>query len=894
MLLSTGTRLGPYEILAPLGTGGMGEVYRAKDTKLGREVAIKVLPEAFTTDPDRVARFRREAQTLAALNHSHIAAIYGLEEIGASRFLVMELVDGESLAERLKGRPLPVVEAIAIARQLVDALEAAHDKGIVHRDLKPANIMLTQDGQVKVLDFGLAKLEPGAPNGSGGSGGAGGLTDSPTLTFAGTQVGVILGTAAYMSPEQTRGRAADKRSDVWAFGCVLYEMLTGRRAFEGDDVSDTLAAILKDQPDWNAFPPDVPAHVRTIVARCLEKHRPTRVPDLAVVRFLLDSPPVAIEDATSARRSQRPAVVAMLGAALAVGVGLGLVGSRLTRGSSSPEAITFSIPLPPGTGLAGEVRALSPDGRMLAMVRRVSPDAPSQIILRRMDRLDWKPISGTEGAWTIFWSPDSRQLGFHSLAERRLKRVDVAGGVPQTICAAGVGPPIGGATWSADGTIVFVESRDNPGSAVRKVSASGGEPVAVELAAVPGEISRLWPSFLPDGRHFLYLSLAAEGKATEIRVASVDGGPSSHVAIADSMALYASASGHLLFVRGSTLMAQPFDQRTFRVSGDPTPVGSGVGVTQFGYGSFSSSATGVLTYWSSVVGQTRLMWRSRSGADTEVSLTPGIYRGFDLSPDDKYALVHIHEPRSSGGNLWLLDLARKIPSRFTEQPRHDFAPIWSPDGTRAVFTSTDAASAGLYIKDLKADSRPTLLVKLSGTNAIARSWSADERWIMLEQRSASGNADLAALPVAAPDQPVAVADSRFNEQHGDFSPDARWVAYESDESGRSEIYVQSFPGRDVHVRVTVGGGFEPRWSGDGRTVYFISLDGRLMSVPMTFSKRPEAGTATALFPILLSPGADSTNRYRVSHGGQRFLVFSDAGVETPTTTVTVNWVAALK
>jgi eukaryotic-like serine/threonine-protein kinase len=510
-----------------------------------------------------------------------------------------------------------------------------------------------------------------------------------------------------------------------------------------------------------------------------------------------------------------------------------------------------------------------------------------------MDRLDWKPISGTEGASIIFWSPDSRQLGFHAQPERRLKRVDLAGGVPQTICAAGVGPPIGGATWSADGMIVFVESRDNPGSPVRKVSANGGEPVAVELTAVPGEISRLWPSFLPDGRHFLYLSVAAEGKATEIRVASVDGGPSSHVATADSMALYAPASGHLLFVRGSTLVAQRFDQETFRVSGDPTPVGLGVGATQFGYGSFSSSATGVLAYWSSV-GELRLIWRSRSGADTEVSLTPGIYRGFDLSPDDKYALVHIHEPRSAGGNLWLLDLARKVPSRFTEQPRHDFAPIWSPDGTRAVFTSTDAASAGLYVKDLKADSRPTLLLNLSGANAIARSWSADGRWILLQQRSASENADLAALPVAEPDRPVAVADSRFNEQHGDFSPDARWIAYESDESGRSEIYVQSFPGRDVRVRVTVDGGFEPRWSSDSRTLYFISLDGRLMSVPVTLSKRPETGTATALVPILYGPGADLTNRYRISRSGERLLIFSDAGVETPTTTVTANWAAALK
>ena len=479
------------------------------------------------------------------------------------------------------------------------------------------------------------------------------------------------------------------------------------------------------------------------------------------------------------------------------------------------------------------------------------------------------------------------------MAERKLKRVDVVGGVPQTICAAGVGAPIGGATWSTDGTIVFVDSRD-PGSPIRKVSASSGEPLVVELAAAPGEISRLWPSFLPDGRHFLYLSLAGEGKPTEIRVASVDGGPSSSVATADSMALYAPASKHLLFVRGSTLVAQRFDPRTFRLSGDPARVGEGVGVTQFGQGNFSASATGVLAHWSGANSDTRLIWRSRSGGEIEVSPSPDFYRGFDLSPDDRYALVHIHEPRSAGGNLWLVDVARKSQSRFNNaEPRHDVAPIWSADGTRAVFSSSDAASAGLYVKDLKADSRPTLLLKLSASNAIARSWSADGRFILVEQRPGSENSDLAVLPVAEPDRPVAVADSPFNEQFGDFSPNARWIAYNSDESGRPEIYIQSFPGRDVRVKVTVDGGFEPRWSSDGATLYFISLDSRLMSVPVTLSERLEIGTAAALFPIL-NRGYDSTNRYRVSRDGQKFLIFSATGLETPTTTVAVNWAAALK
>ena len=474
-----------------------------------------------------------------------------------------------------------------------------------------------------------------------------------------TQMGVILGTAAYMSPEQARGHAADKRSDVWAFGCVLFEMLTGRRAFEGADVSDTLAAILRGQPDWNAFPPDVPAQVRTIVARCLEKDRRARVPDVAVVRFLLDSPPVAVQEGTDARRS-RLALSSMLGAALAGGLALGLGGAWLTRGSSSADTLTFSILYPQGTFLPTEARALSPDGRMLAEVRRGAQGPGLQIWLRRMDRVDWTPVRGTEGASpsVIFWSPDSRQLGFHAVAERKLKRVDLVGGVPQTICAAGIGAPIGGATWSVDGTIVFVESRD-PGSPIRKVSASGGEPLVVELAAEPAEISRLWPSFLPDGRHFLYLSLAGEGKPTEIRVASVDGGPSSSVATADSMALYAAASKHLLFVRGSTLVAQRFDPRTFRLSGDPARVGEGVGVTQFGQGNFSASATGVLAHWSGANSDTRLIWRSRSGGDIEVSPSPDFYRGFDLSPDDRYALVHIHETRSAGGNLWLVDVARK-------------------------------------------------------------------------------------------------------------------------------------------------------------------------------------------------------------------------------------------
>jgi len=571
MGLGTGTVLGSYEIASPLGAGGMGEVYRARDTKLGREVAIKILPESFAQDPERLARFQREAQLLAALNHPHIGGIHGLEDAGATRFLVLEFIDGESLAERLTGAGasgLEVRETLTIARQIVDALEAAHEKGIIHRDLKPANIMLTHDGQVKVLDFGLAKMDAE----SGGSSGPGALTHSPTLTFAATQAGVILGTAAYMSPEQAKGRAADKRSDVWAFGCVLFEMLTGKRAFDGEDVSDTLAAILRGEPNWNAFPADVTPHVRTIVKRCLAKDRKARIPDFAVVRFLLDEPaaPAIVSEPLRPAAPQSTIVlrawqaIAVLGLLAALGVGTAWYRSR-----PAPTVARFLVTAPEKTSFAnggrpGATAAISPDGSKLAFTAR---DASGKTLLwiRSIDSLSAQPLPGTDDAAYPFWSPDSRTLGYSTRG--KLMKVAASGGPPVTLCEFSGTTIVGrGGAWNRDGVIVF---SNGPGQPLYRVSSAGGRP-SPAWKLPEGQAGELFPSFLPDGHHVLFVTNITNDGAYAIFAASLDTGEMTRLLGADTGAVYA-APGYLLFVRQGTLLAQAFDAKTLAVGGDQFP-----------------------------------------------------------------------------------------------------------------------------------------------------------------------------------------------------------------------------------------------------------------------------------------------------------------------------------
>jgi Tol biopolymer transport system component len=910
MALTTGTTLGAYEITAPLGAGGMGEVYRARDTKLGRDVAIKILPDAFAADPERVARFQREAQILASLNHPHIAAIYGLEESGATRFLVLEFVDGESLAQKLQAPAashqspgLSVGEALAIARQIIDALEAAHDKGIVHRDLKPANIMLTAEGQVKVLDFGLAKQGVGP----GESAGPGGATHSPTLTFAATQAGMILGTAAYMSPEQARGRAADKRSDVWAFGCVLYEMLTGARAFDGEDATEIIAAVVKTEPDWNAFPADVPAHIRAIVKRCLAKDRKARIPDLSVVRFMLDEPAPAPGDAGSERtrptyhvrrlRIWQAATALLLLTTTAVPVTYLLRTSApvVTRFIvSPPENATFVI-----FGRSAAEAAISPDGTRLAFTAR---DAAGKIQLwvRPIDSLTAQPLVGTDNAAYPFWSPDSRFLGYSTTG--KLMKIAAAGGPPQTLCALSATNMVGrGGAWNRDGVIVF---NSGPGTLFR-VSSAGGQQSPVGRLA-PGQAAHTFPSFLPDGHHVLYHGSASTQELSGLYVMSLDTGESKRLLDADTGGIYAAQGGYLLFVRQGTLLAQTFDPKTLALANEPFPVAERVefGVVP-GLVAFSLSENGTLGYGigSAAAAGLQMVWLDRKGKQSETVGPPGDYRGLDLSPDGKRVAAHRHD--GNGGDIWISELSRGTTSRFTFDASQDSSsPVWSPDGSRIAFGSLRNGKSGLYQK-LSNGTSPEEQLLESDVTTLPVSWSPDGRSIVYSVVNPKTATDQWMLPLSGDRKPVPLLQTPFQESHGQISPDGKWLAYYSNETGRTEVYVQPFPQGTGKWQVSTNGGQFPRWRHDGRELFYMSQGsrGKMMAVDVKSSGSAfEAGAPKELFDSLYmnlphgSGGPYST--YAVSPDGQRFLIPRPASNDQSATAapivVVLNWLEGLK
>jgi len=761
----------------------MGEVYRARDTRLNRDVAIKILPDAFVTDRERVARFEREAQLVAALNHPNIAAIYGLEKSGEIQFLVLELVDGESLAHRIASSPgLSIDEALAIARQLVDALEAAHEKGIVHRDLKPANIMLTSDHRVKVLDFGLAKFDTGA---SGSD-----FANSPTLSFAATQAGVILGTAAYMSPEQAKGRNADKRSDVWAFGCVLYEMLAGRRAFEGEDLSDTLASVIKSEPDWTALPANVPAHVRTILKGCLQKDRRVRIPDLAVVRYLVDgivatpAPPDETAGRSRQRRSLRlwQAATALFVLASVVGI----PATYLLRPTTPTMARFFVLPPENHAFSAGGRQAtsvaISPDGHTLAFVAR-DLSGRNLLWLRTIDSLTAQPLAGTEGAAFPFWSPDSRFVGVFS--NGKLVKINVTGGPPQTVCTCNGR----GATWSRDGVIVL-NSGQGP---LLRVSSGAGQPSPfTHLTA--GQTGHVFPSFLPDGHHVLYYANASSPEIAGVYVASLDTGDTKRLVDASSGGLYAASAGDLLFVRDGTLLAQSFDAKRLTLSGEAVPVAEHVESTVYpGVMAFSVSDTGMLAYGlgSSAAAGLQMAWVDRQGKAIETVGAEGNYRGIDLAPDGKRLAAHRHD--GQGGDVWLSDLPRGTTPRFTFDPSQENAsPIWSPDGRSIVFSAVRNGKWSLYQRPSNGAGTEERLVE-SDIQILPMSWAPDGQSLVYVAIDPNTRADLWLLPLSGDRKAVPLLRTPFSESHAQISPDGKLFAYHSDESGLSEVYVRPFP-----------------------------------------------------------------------------------------------------
>jgi serine/threonine protein kinase/Tol biopolymer transport system component len=916
MPLTIGTRIGPYEIVAPIGAGGMGEVYRARDSRLGRDVAIKVLPDLVANDPERVARFHREAQLLAALNHPNIAHIHGYEELGTIQALVMELVEGPTLAEMLASGSrlqssvvsgpksearspeptsagLPIDDAVRIARQIAEALENAHDKGIVHRDLKPANVKVTPDGVVKVLDFGLAKIhdtESSSPA----------LTISPTLTVQATQAGIILGTASYMSPEQARGKPVDRRTDIWAFGCVLYEMLAGRKCFDatGDSVSDAIAAILRAEPDWNALPEQTPPHIRTLLQRCLQKDLQKRLPHIGIARLEISEPPAYATAAVSAapplQRSRLTWLAWSLTALSVTAAGaLGIAAYR-TRATDDVRVTRFNVPPPDGwtlaleTPSAGQVPnplAVSPDGRRIVYSAK-DDKGTIRLWLRPLDVLDAQPLAGTDGATAPFWSPDSRFVGF--FADGKLKKIEIAGGPAIALCD--VGASANGA-WSPDGVILV--SRTN--APLQRVPAAGGTPIEA-TSLRQGESGHTRPMFLPDGRHFLYRALGSS-QGGPIFVASLDSKEVVHLFDSGSTNVVYT-QGHVLFLRDTTLMAQPIDVKRMTMAGDAFPVAERIqmqAINGLTAGVFSASQTGVLVYQTgtSTVTGLKLAWVDRSGKEISTVAERGLYGDLKLSQDGKRASVSAVDVQQQSRDLWLIDLARGLRTRFTFDPTDDISGVWSPDGSRIAFASRRKGQLDLYVKPINGATDEELLLETK-LQKLPQSWSSDGRFLLFRVQDPVTGSDLWILPMTGDRKPRPFIQTRFNETQGAFSPDGRWVAYVSNESGPSEVYVAPFPGPGGKWQVSSGGGQSVEWRHDGRELFYQTSDSKLAAVSVNGQGSSFEIGATKMLFTAQNVGARSF--YDVSPDGQRFLI-NKAPAEAPASapiTVVMNWLGGVK
>jgi serine/threonine protein kinase len=888
-----GRQLGSYKIASLLGAGGMGEVYQAHDTKLGRDVAIKVLPAAFVHDVERLARFQREARMLAALNHPNIATIHGLEQSDGVHYLVMELVLGHTLAERVSGGASKVEEALKLGGQITEALEAAHEKGVIHRDLKPANVKVTPEGRVKVLDFGLAKAFAGD----------GGLDPSngPALTSMGTEEGRILGTPAYMSPEQARGKAVDKRTDIWAFGCVLYELLTGKEAFRGETLSDTIAAVLEREPDLQLLPPATPAKIRDLLRRCLQKDSQRRLRDIGDARIEIEealaAPKVAAPtqagvpvNAITQRKSRERLAWAI--AAIAIVITALVLGAFAYFRSVPHDAQTIRFFVsPPETwtltrqlGLTGSPPnplAVSPDGHRIALVA-TSADGRTLLWVRSLDTLNAQPLPGTEGAARPFWSPDSHFLAF--FAGGKLKKIDASGGPPLTLCDA---PDDRGGTWSQDGVIVFAP---RPDSALQKVSDSGGTPIAATVL-VPGEAHR-GPVFLPDGRHFLYRAKMDRGTGL-IYIASLDSTDRKLLLNVDS-GTYVYTQGHLLFVRGTTLMAQPFDARHLALAGDAFPIAERIQIqnaTGPGFGLFSASSSGVLAYQTGIgTTDTQLVWFDRTGKQVGTLGDSATYADIVLSPDEKRASVSISDGQQR--DIWAYDVARGLRTRITFDPADELNSVWSSDGSRLVFNSRRKGHLDLYQKASSGAGTEEVLLE-DNRDKSPQSWSPDGRFILYTSSDPPTGDDLFVLPFSGDRKPVPFLQTPFNEYDGQFSPDGRWVAYGSDESGKDEVYVASFPGPGGKWQISTAGGTFPRWRRDGTEIFYLAPDNKLMAAAV--NGKGSSYEVGAVKPLFEARALDPTrNRFAVSADGQRFLMNSAPQTTSAPITVVLNWAAGLK
>jgi serine/threonine protein kinase len=885
MALAPGTRLGAYDIVALIGSGGMGEVYRARDSRLNRDVAIKVLPADVAADHDRLARFEREAQVLASLNHPNIANIYGVDDSSGTPGLVMELVEGPTLADRIAKGPIPLDEALPIAKLIAEALEAAHEQGIIHRDLKPANIKVRADGTAKVLDFGLAKaLDPVASV-------LGNATMSPTLSMHATHAGIILGTAAYMSPEQARGKAVDRRADTWAFGCVLYEMLSGRRAFEGDDLSIMLASVLRSEPDWRALPADVPAAIRRLLSRCLQKDPTQRCQAIGDARIdiadVLRGPTRSVDPALEGVRPRpsRP-LRALVASALSFAVALALW--TAWRPASSPPMLRLDVTTPPT--IEPFSFAISPDGRQLVFV--ASNQKTSQLFLRPLDRVAAEPLTGTENATYPFWSPDGRAIAF--FAEGKLKRLDLSGGAPHVLANA---PNGRGGTWNGDGTIVFSPTITG---GLWQVSATGGP--TSELIRTGGQYSIRWPHFLPDGRHLLFTAMLGQADTRGVYVGSLDGRRPTRILSIEAEADY--TAGNLFFVDQGTLLARPFDPARAALTGEPVPIAQMVGGdSALGHAGFSTSNAGVLAYRSGTAIQRQIGWVDRVGHVLDVVVAPDAspLSNVELAPDARQ--FAFNRNTKGNGDVWLLDVSTRIERRLTSDPALEVGPVWSPGGDRVVFRSSRNGKYDLFEKQANGatDERPLLV---TDQDKAPQDWSHDGKILLYASQDATTQSDLWALPLDGDSKPFPVARTDFDEVHGQISPDGHWLAYASNETGKYEVYIQAFPKASGKQPVSTGGGVYPRWRHDGRELYYATPDNRLVAVPVQSSadgSALNAGKPLVLFNTRMSlaglvgiAGALSKAQYAVAPDGRFLMVLNAEDTPLVPINVVVNWAGTLR
>jgi serine/threonine protein kinase len=886
--LSIGARLGPYEVVSALGAGGMGEVYKARDMRLDRTVAIKVLPSDVAGDPNLRARFEREAHAVAALDHPHICSIYDVGETNGTLYLVMPHLDGQTLAARLEKGPLPLDQALKIAAEIADALSSAHRHDIIHRDLKPANIMLTKAG-AKILDFGLAKARKSGPISMSG------MTRLSSRVPE-TAQGMILGTVQYMAPEQVEGKDADARSDIWALGAVIYEMTTGTRPFQGSTPASVIGAILKDDPrPVSSFQPLTPAMLDRLVARCFEKDPDARWQSAADVQLMLKwvrdgvlvSTPSAPPRSTARLRLWVPLAVAGM---LLIGVLTLLPGWWAHRREAPPDVVQLSMLSPAGTAFSGPPSsigasqiAISPDGRHIAFVAQARRGRPS-LWVRSLADAEARLLRETDDAVYPFWSPDSRSLGF--FAQGKLKTIDVAGGPPRTLSDAPLDTR--GGTWGRDGTILFSPMAN---SGIFRISATGGAASQLtKLDASRGENSHRFPAFLPDGHHFLYTTRSASHENWGVSIADLESVVGIPLIERTEWSAQLAPPDSILFLRAGMLMSQPFDLSRLAMNGEATAIAADVGGTTVGYAAFSASHTGVIVHAGQIGLVGELRWFDRSGQPAESVGSPAEYLDFELSPDERTIAVSRVDPKLKAADIWLIDPGRSVQEQVTRDPTNDASPIWSPDGGRIVFRSNRTGNTALYHKRSSGTEAEHLVLDTGG-NVTGSDWSFDGKTIVYTATaSASGGFEIWVWSTDGKAKPQPAVRTALNAMHGRLSPNGRWLAYASDEFGELQVYIQPFPATGQKRQISADGGSEPRWRRDGNELFYLASSNKLMSVPLPGGNAFNAGVPKILFETHVPlTGNPYRSNYAVSHDGQRFLINTRIEDAPSPINIMLNW-----